>query len=45
MRGVDCAVKRSHTFNRFEGPCGEVASSTCFQVAVRVDYASQLLCS
>lgn len=43
MRGVDCAVKRSNTFNRYEGPCGEIASSTCFGVTVRVDYALQLL--
>lgn len=37
MRWVDCAVKGSNMFNKFEGPCGEIASSTCFQVTIRVD--------
>lgn len=45
MRGMDCAVKGSNMFNRFESPCGEIASSTCFQVTIRVDYALQLLYS
>lgn len=43
MRGVDCAAKRSNMFNRFEGPYGEIASSTYFQVTIGVDYALQLL--
>lgn len=45
MRGMDCAVKGSNMFNRFESSCGEIASSTCFQVTIRVDYALQLLYS
>lgn len=45
MRGVDCAIKGSDMFNRYEGPCGEIASSTCFKATVMVDYASWLLFS
>lgn len=42
MRGVDCAIKGSNTFSRYEGPCGDIVSSTCCEVTISVGYASRL---
>jgi len=38
MREMDLIPQVS----RYEGPC-EIASSICFEVTIRVDYASRLL--